>query len=270
MLLKNKKCSNCGAYYDPTLNECPSCHKTNELREQRHVPDSIAFFHPIAQIGIFLAGFAFVGMVIYEIIAVLILKSVSDKNLASALLPLLTYIMMLGALLTIVFTTRRKAFIDKFKRPFDYLFGLAYAGAIVITGLIIGLIVSQFYKESNVNQETVVSLVKNYPILAGILICVLGPICEELTYRVGLYSFLRRINMYLAMAVTTIVFALIHFDFGAENIAGELWSLPSYLVCGLLLSIAYEHRGPACSISAHMFYNAASMVAIFIRLKYGQ
>ena len=30
-LFEGIKCPNCEAYHDPTLKECPECHKSNEL-----------------------------------------------------------------------------------------------------------------------------------------------------------------------------------------------------------------------------------------------
>jgi hypothetical protein len=35
----------------------------------------------------------------------------------------------------------------------------------------------------------------------------------------------------------------------------ELWSLPSYRISGFILTLAYEHRGPAWSMTAHVLYN---------------
>ena len=269
MLLNKKKCPNCSCYYDPTLKECPNCHKTNELYEQRRVPDSMMFYHPASQIGLFLAGFAFVGMLISEVIASLFFAGMADEGLSNALSILFTYLLMLGALLTIALSSRRNIFFEKFKRPFDYLYGLLYAIAIVLSGLIIGMIVSLFYKETNSNQTIVEDMIGNYPIIAIALICFLGPVCEELTYRVGLHSFFRRINKVLSIVISTIVFAFIHYDFTAANYIAELWSLPSYLACGLILAIAYEHRGPACSIAAHITYNAIALIIVVIGKIYG-
>ena len=264
MLLNNKKCSNCESYYDPTLNQCPVCHKSNELYEQRHTPNSIVFLHPISQIGLFLAGFAYCGMLISQITATVLFRQIADEGLAKSLILFFAYLMMLGGLLTIVFTTRRQLFFEKFTRRIDYLFGLAYAGAIFVTGLLVGIIVNCFHQGTNDNQKAAIDLINNYPIFATFVICLIGPICEELTYRVGLYSFFRRINIYVAFIVTTLIFALIHFDFTSKDIIGELWSLPSYLICGFLLTLAYEHRGPACSMTAHIVYNTSAMFAIII------
>ena len=116
----------------------------------------------------------------------------------------------------------------------------------------------------NINQSAADAFANNYPILAFFVMAIIGPICEELTYRVGLHSFLRRINKYLALVVTIIIFAMIHFTFDAENIVEELWSLPSYLVSGLLLTLAYEVRGPACSITAHACYNLFALIMTMV------
>ena len=75
MLLKNKKCPNCGAYYDPTLGKCPECHKHNELYLNREINDKVAFMHPVAQIGLFLGGFSYTGMLLIQIIFALFLRN---------------------------------------------------------------------------------------------------------------------------------------------------------------------------------------------------
>ena len=269
MLFKNKKCPNCNAYYDPTLKKCPQCHNDNELYTNRCLRDDIMFYHPAAQIGLFLSGFSFAGMLISELIGAFFFSGIVDKGLRNAVVILFTYLLMLSALMVIAFSSRQMIFIKRFKRPIDYTLGLAYAGGIFVTALIIGMITSVFYKDPNANQAAAESLINNYPIIAGFIICLIGPICEELTYRVGLYSFLRRINKVLAFVVTVIIFALIHFDFTAENIIGELWSLPSYLACGALLTMAYDHRGPACSIVAHIAYNTTAFLLVIMGKIYG-
>ena len=265
MLFINKKCSNCQGYYDSTLNECPHCHKDNELYQRRSVLNNVFFFHPYAQIGLFVCGFAYVGMLMTEILGNVFFGDVVDKLLSSAIILAFTYLMMFGGLMSIVLTTRRKEFFKRFTRPLDYAFGAAYAIGIIVAGIIVSIIVSQFYKgDENTNQAAAILISHNYPIIACLVLCFLGPICEELTYRVGLYSLLRRINVFLAMGVTVLVFTFIHFDFSAENMVGELWSIPSYLISAAILTIAYEHRGPACAITAHMAYNTFAFIMIML------
>ena len=266
MLFRNKKCPNCETYYEPTLEKCPGCHKTNELYLNREITNKIVFMHPIAQIGMFLAGFALAGMLVSElIISNFVVLIPGDDVLKQTLLLLFTYLSMLGGLAAIVLTTRRKHFFDKYKRGLDYVYGIGYAITIVLVSMIIGAIITIFHTPAdNNNQAAAVAVAKNYPIIAFFLLGFLGPICEELTYRVGLYSFFRRINKYLAFGVTIVVFALIHFDFGAEDIINELWSLPSYLISGFILTLAYEHRGPACSMTAHVLYNIFAFLMMLV------
>ena len=264
MLLKRKKCPNCGTYYDPTLEKCPGCHKHNELYLNREISDKIAFMHPVAQVGLFLGGFALAGMLVIQLIIALFFKNaIPDKNTFEAVLISCTYILMTGGLFFIIFYTRRQHFFSKYKRKIDYIYGLAYAITLIFVGSLVGSLTSLFYQVTdNVNQTAAVIYSKNYPILAFFVIGILGPVCEELTYRVGLYSFLRRINKYLAFAVTIIVFAFIHFDFEAEDMVNELWSIPSYIAAGFVLTLAYEHRGPACSMVAHVCYNIFAFLTI--------
>ena len=102
MLLKRKKCPNCRGYYDPTLEKCPICYKRNELYLNRQLPKSILFLHPIAQICLFLGGFAFVGMLILELILALCLYEplyFCDDKASEAILISLTYFLM-----TVVFS----------------------------------------------------------------------------------------------------------------------------------------------------------------------
>ena len=266
MLFRNKKCPNCETYYEPTLEKCPGCHKTNELYLNREITNKIVFMHPIAQIGMFLAGFALAGMLVSElIISNFVVLIPGDDVLKQTLLLLFTYLSMLGGLAAIVLTTRRKHFFSKYRRGLDYVYGIGYAITIVLVSIIIGAIITIFHTPAdNNNQAAAVAVAKNYPIIAFFLLGFLGPICEELTYRVGLYSFFRRINKYLAFGVTIVVFALIHFDFGAEDIINELWSLPSYLISGFILTLAYEHRGPACSMTAHVLYNIFAFLMMLV------
>ena len=264
MLLKYKKCPNCGGYYDPTLEKCPHCYKHNELYLNREISTSIAYFHPIAQIGLFLVGYLLAGMTVAQLIIHEIIKNFGMSDSAySATLISLTYLIILIGLLAIVLTTRRKHFFSKYQRSLDYIYGIGYAFTLFFVTSIVGNFVSIFYKMSdNINQSAADAFANNYPILAFFVMAIIGPICEELTYRVGLYSFLRRINKYLAIIISSIVFALIHFSFKQETIVNELWSLPTYIVSGVILALAYEHKGPACSMTAHILYNTLAFIVL--------
>ena len=269
MLFKDINCPNCHTYHDPTLNKCPNCHKDNELYKLNRVPKRVVFLHPVAQVALFLIGFAYAGMLFAEIFfAYFIGLNTGASNIQkSVMLMLTTYLAMFAGLAAVILFTRRNLFASKFTNGIDYLYGLAYAVTVITLSSVLNILISFIHPAdvNNANQSAAETMSLNYPILMFFVVGLLGPICEELTYRVGLYSFLRRINKWLALAITTIVFALIHFEFGADDIVSELWALPSYILAGVILTYAYEHRGPACSISAHMTYNLFAFALIFVQ-----
>ena len=105
---------------------------------------------------------------------------------------------------------------------------------------------------------------KNYIVFALIIFGLIGPICEELTYRVGLYSLTKRWNRTAAYIITPIVFGLIHFNWesltiGGNTLVNELCNLPDYIVAGVLFSYYYEKGGFACSATAHVVNNLVAL-----------
>jgi len=267
-LFKNKKCPNCGTYHDPTLNECPQCHKSNELFALNRYPKRVVFLHPFAQLGMFLVGFSYFGMFILEFIIAGFNDVLPEDKVQKGLLVMtIVYVtILIGLLVIALFSGRRKIFVDKFTDWRDYLYGLAYAFAIILANFLVGLIMSIFFKDGdNANQEAINAVATGYPLLSIPILCVVGPICEELTYRVGLYSFIRRFNKYAAIIVTSLVFAFIHMELIDSDIIMELQALPSYIASGLVLAIAYEDRGPACSITAHVIFNLVAVGQILIK-----
>ena len=268
MLFKDIKCPNCQAYHDPTLQKCPECHNSNELFKLNRVPKRAVFLHPICQIAMFVIGFAYLGMLFTEHLYAFFIRMMDTDNLLfkNALLMTLTYTTMFIALLAVPLLSRKKLFLSKFNNGIDYIYGLAFAITLMAAGTLLNALISIWHTPAdNVNQASVEAIAKGYPLIAILIMSIIGPICEELTYRVGLYSFLRRINKYLALVVTAIVFAMIHFTFEAKDIVEELWSFPSYVVSGLILTIAYEHRGPACSFTAHVCYNLIAILLVMVQ-----
>ena len=267
MLLKDIKCPNCDAYHDPTLKQCPDCHKDNELFGINRLPKRVLFLSPVAQLGLFLTGFAYAGMLILQLVVALFAGLFAGESGQSNNVAIISvvYILMFIGLALITLSARRKQVFDCYKSGIDYIYGVAYAVTIIFVETLLGTIISLFHNTAdNANQLVAIEMANNYPILAVFILVLIGPICEELTYRVGLFSFLRRINKYLAFVITVLVFAFIHFSFDSNNIANELWALPSYLACGFVLTLAYEHRGPACSMTAHICYNLVAFILMLV------
>ena len=272
MLLFNKNCPQCGNRYDKTLSKCPSCQYDNDIALSRHFNKNVVFLQPGVQIGLFLLGFSYVGMLGIEILLSIFIPL--DNLLGKTLLTGLTYIILFVSLLAIAILDRKFIFAKKFTRLVDYLFGFGYAGILILVGNYLPYLISWLSKVpieelNNTNQETAIDMIKYYPIFSFFFITILGPVCEEITYRVGLYSFLKRINTIFAFLVTVIIFAFIHFSFKSETMKIELLTMPIYIVLGLMLTLAYEHRGPACSITAHIVYNGFAFFSILYEINHG-
>lgn len=121
----------------------------------------------------------------------------------------------------------------------------------------------------NVNETNVVSLTTMYPIASIIFFGIIGPICEELTYRIGLFSLCNKKSKVLAYLVAMIVFAFIHFNFDAlltrnintDLVVNELLNLPYYLFAGFAFAFTYDHYGFEASVTAHITNNLISLFA---------
>jgi len=116
----------------------------------------------------------------------------------------------------------------------------------------------------NENQTLITNLVENFPFISFLSFVLLGPIVEELTYRLGLFSFLKKRNRWLAYIVTVGLFAIIHFNFIQDNLTNELLNLPFYATAGLFFCWLYEKEGLAVATLAHITNNLISILSIIL------
>lgn len=116
----------------------------------------------------------------------------------------------------------------------------------------------------NANESSLQSLQDVYPLTCLIIFGIVGPICEELTYRVGLFSLLKRKNKVVAYVVTILVFAFIHFNFSLDTktLLNELLNLPYYMFAAAAFSFTYDKFGFAGSVTAHISNNLISLFLI--------
>ena len=123
----------------------------------------------------------------------------------------------------------------------------------------------------NTNETGINTITTAFPILSLIVFGILGPLCEEVTYRVGLFSSIsQKLKPLWAYLITILIFGLIHFDFTAlfsgnvDALIIELSNLPTYLVSGLLLCYFYTKEGFGVSSIAHIFNNLLSLLLTLI------
>lgn len=265
MYFKRRICPNCGDTHDELLDYCPKCKKKNEddIPVKRHF--AVTFLNPSYEIFLIVLGIA--GFALFTFIFGIIFRNIYIANNMQGLMLInvFSYVVFFLCILFVFFRFLR-TFLDKIKEYKSYLYGLIGAIVLVIGSIIINLITNLIYPHSgdNANQVAIVNICKMYPAIAIIFFGIIGPICEEFVYRVGLFSFLKRIHPAVAYTGTAVIFALIHIDFGASDMVLELISLPSYIWGGLCLSFIYEIKGVAASCTSHILNNVYSFIMILV------
>ena len=268
MLFKNKKCSKCQGVYEEVLDECPYCSTPNTRYIELGIPKKIIMLPWLNQLGLFLVGL--IGLVVLQYIFSFIFGSAlgETNTLALLLANVVPYVLiLLGLFATLIFF--RKKIFNSFRKPYDFLIGLGFgAGIIGISYLYSNVFLEAINIGVNNNQGTFELLVAQYPVACILIFAIVAPIVEELTYRVGLFSFIFRVNKYLAYAVVILIFGLIHFDFQGDMVI-ELLNLPNYLIAGFLFCLAYRFSGLAGCLTAHTLNNLISVIVSIILIKYG-
>ena len=159
-----------------------------------------------------------------------------------------------------------KKFINEVKlhRYKGFVFGLAFGGGIIFTTMLYSVISSFFYKASiNENEQGLRAFIGYYPVLSILILGMAGPFCEEMTYRLGLFSIFGK-HKWLGYIVSVTIFALAHFTFNSEDMTSELVNLPVYIMSGVALAIAYDKFGFFCSLTAHMTNNLYSVIMLLL------
>ena len=118
----------------------------------------------------------------------------------------------------------------------------------------------------NANETSLNSMVTQFPLASLLIFAIIGPACEEITYRLGLFSLTRRVNRILAYVVTIVVFTLIHFDFTSKTMINELLNIPFYAFAAFVFTFLYDHFGFASSLCAHITNNVLSIGATILTI----
>lgn len=158
-------------------------------------------------------------------------------------------------------------FIKLFKRWQPYVVGLGIAVGVIFFDNVYSTIINLFYPyvETSGNEIGIRDIIGAYPAISFFVFGFIGPMCEELAYRVGLFGLCRKVNRVFAYCITGLIFGLIHFDYTSADILAEFLFLPSYIVPGLLFSLAYDLYGLPCSFTAHSINNVYAVVMTIMR-----
>lgn len=264
------KCKICNHEYDAMEPKCPNCEEPNSKNPDAIKNPNGAVFAWWKQLVLFLVGW--LGFqIIANAVAFAIINAPLEKIVQSALINFGSYAILVVAMGLIAWADWKKLF-KSFKGWKPYVFGFAGFAAIMMFSRFWSIVCTLIPLEvtDNANQSAAESIVTAYPILGIIVLGFVGPLCEELTYRVGLFSLTKRVNRIFGYLITLLIFALIHFDFGAitlsaktgnwDNLWNELLNLPFYLFAGLTFTFLYEKFGLGASLSAHVTNNLYSVI----------
>ena len=263
MLFKQKSCPTCGQNYDPALQICPHCQSDNEDFKDKHISKGATFvpwhwqliYVAIGTVGLYIVSF------IITLIAALITK---DTNILNAIVNYSVYL-LLGAIFTPLLIIFAKSIWKTFTKWQTYVFGILIGVGMVLFSMLYTYLISLTgFTAVNDNEQTVENITKNYPILAVIVIGLIGPLCEEATYRLGLFSFCSRVNRIFAYIINGLIFGFIHFNFSNITSPVEWLMLPDYIISGVVLALAYDFFGFGCSYIAHATNNIISVVSTII------
>ncbi len=279
-MIKTKKCPKCEAYYDETLPECPTCHEKNDFSTTAQTPPAKANPTQLPlgrQLLAFVSGWLgldILATIISLIISLILSWKFSDPaevDLAmhslqiSMFINFFAYVGLFGGLLAIVFPII-KPLLRQFKRWRPLVMGVSYGVGIIVAGIVISLVYQLIgiAPTDNANESAVVAMMKAYPLMSFVAFVILGPVCEELTYRLGLFSGIRRYSKIAAYAVVILLFGLIHFDFQTTNWTNELLNLPYYMSAGAILCYAYDKEDLSTSMYAHVTNNLVSYLSTYL------
>ena len=212
----------------------------------------------IGFVGLYIIGFAI------EVLVLIIRPEYLDSNSTYyvqgvTIVNSFQYLFLIGVFIFFLWP-RLLTLIKRFKNWKHILFGLVMGGMVIGVTILYNFIISQFIDlPVNGNEEIAEEMIRQFPVISFFMLGLVGPICEELTYRFGLFGLLKKKNRFLAYIVASFVFGIIHFDFMGDLIV-ELLNLPTYVMCGALFCLAYDLFGFEGSVTAHMTNNIYAII----------
>ena len=293
-MFRKQKCPNCKREYDPARDKCPYCHCQSEFLEDPRLKEfkNTTPLNFIKEIIIFLVGSLGLSVFVFivEFIAAFFIgfqygmdggtrgreaSELAEEFFAStdglALVEFVAYSLLFVTLLFILWKDIKRLLLTfKNKRVFlGFAFGAALMGISMVYNMIIQTAFGNI-DTTNANQTAVNSLVSSYPVASLLILGLVGPLCEEITYRVGLFGFLKRIATWFAYVAVALIFGFIHFDFNclvsgdSTYIAIEFASLPNYIIAGVGLSFVYDRFGFGAAWIAHATNNFVGILVQII------
>ena len=219
--------------------------------------------NPMKSLTFFIVGFLFIKVIalIFQLIGQNGGWYFIASGTYSGAINFASYFVTLG-IIFLILSNNSNQFFKEFANKWTWIYGLGFGFLLMIASSAVTAFMNLFQQVGeNANESAIDSITTSFPVLSVIVFGFLGPICEEFTFRVGLFSFLKKYNRIAAYLGTAIVFGFLHFTFNPSTIITELINLPSYIVAGLLLCYFYDYKGIGASTVAHMTNNLFAIIS---------
>ena len=271
-ILKTTFCEKCNFRYDYHLESCPKCKEKNPDIVEKRCRNKLFFIDVIKCFLIVALCFlttTLLPTIVYFIVNA-VDKTILDSNLFVLGLEIGANLVLIISVILVIWHYKSYIFKD-FTNWKNILIGIA-AGVIIIglSQLLSYLIYEVGQIPVNSNQINVESIVKSEPVLAFFAVVILGPIAEELTYRVGLMGLGMKISekygKIFAYLLSIVIFIFVHLNLLGENVnyASEFAAVPIYFVGASLLCVAYDKGGLSSSIIAHILNNLFGFILVMV------
>ena len=236
----------------------------SDLLSDKYAPFNHAFNNVWKETLLLAIGNVFVLSLVSTIVSLMLFSfNELDKFAARSLI---TYSIIFVALVIAVGFDFKK-FIPKLKSWVPYVTGLAFGITILVFDSLYIRVVNLFYNTGiGGNEFGIRQVIQRYPAASFFIFGLIGPMCEELTYRVGMFNLLKRWHRIPAYILTAIVFGLIHIQYDG-NLVTEFIILPTYIAPGVLLALAYDLYDLPCSYTAHITNNLFVIITQIVALK---
>ena len=150
-------------------------------------------------------------------------------------------------------------------KPLWKLIPLGYIITLILRFIVSLLIVLFSYDDLNmgVNQEIVETVIVQAPVLIAITAIILAPIWEELFFTGLIFGKLRKKNRFLAYAVASLSFGLLHTWFGFIVDFDWMLVLITLIYVPSLLVSCWLYEKTNNILSAILFHSFANAFAVF-------
>ena len=126
----------------------------------------------------------------------------------------------------------------------------------LVLSFISNIILVNMLNQEASNQEIAVSMLKSFPLLGILAICLFGPFVEEIIYRLP-YK-----KNWLSIIISTIVFTFAHIS---NFSLIQMFFLIPYLFLSISFSFAYfKNENIILSTTAHILNNLISVVLLLV------